>query len=68
MEVSRVRDDAVLTVVMHDVGECLVPPGHEVVLPAQHARSSPGWPLWRCNRIEADLRQGHHVGRLASLW
>ena len=31
-------DDAVLTIVMRDVGDFLVPPGDAVVPPAQHAR------------------------------
>jgi hypothetical protein len=31
-------DDAVLTIVMRDVGECLVPPGDSTVTAAQHAR------------------------------
>jgi hypothetical protein len=38
MEVAGHGDDAVLSVLMRDVGGCLVPPGEAKVTPAQHGR------------------------------
>jgi hypothetical protein len=37
MSVEGVGEDAVLTIVMRDVGELLIPPGDDDVTPAQHA-------------------------------
>ena len=37
MEVTGTGDDAVLSMLMRDVGACLVPPGDDQVRPAQHA-------------------------------
>ena len=36
MEVAGAGDDAMLSVLMRDIGACLVPPGDELVPPAQH--------------------------------